>query len=650
MYTSRAASATGSFMGHEQSRPLARLSAFIGVFPLVAGIGALILAVLGSSGWLLHADLLTSIIPGMPTMKIVTAVLIGLLGVCLLGSCDADRFRIPVLAFSLITMLGALYFLINPVGEAGAAAVLLPPSEATSLTIALLAFANVLRSSVNTAWPIAVTLVFASLLPLHRLITFVVGHGTLHTTGPFDSMSLPTSIALYLLAGGLFLSRELPYAAQLAANTLQGRLLRLTLPWTLFAPPVLAVLITVGVYWELYDIKFVVAMITAAMSALMTALLWLLTVKLQSTEDKRAEIYRDLSLSERYANQLIEASQDAMVAVDRTGRILRANAQSEKLFGYTAQQLLQMHISELLPERFRKGHGAHLRGFFADPEARAMGKGRDLPALRADGTEVPVEVALTPLDSVYGPIVLANVIDVSDRILKEAQMRASLEEKTLLLNEVHHRVKNNLQIVASLLTLQAGVVQDPTFNGLIAESEGRVRAMALLHQILYERKDFSHVELDIYLRRLTELQMQIHRSMCHSIRLDFDCENLRMELDQAIPLGQVVNELLSNAFKHAFTGLEEGQLSVTLKSEGVGRGRLIVCDNGPGFVPGGEDNAGLGMQLIELLSEQIGAELKFCHPPGGRVELNIPVLAEKAGSRSETDITEQTADVQGVNG
>ena len=615
--------------GDAQPRRLVRLDQIIGSFPAAAAIGALLLAALGGSGWLLGNEFLASAIPGMPSMKVATSVMISLQGICLLGCLDTTRFRIPIIAISLFTLLGAFYFLLNPTDRADTPLVLLAPSQATSLTLGLLALAQLMRLNLDSAWPAAATLLFASLLPLHRLITFFIGHGTLQTTGPFDSMSLPTSLALYLLAGGLFLGRELPYAGQLVANSLQGRVLRLTVPWTLFAPPVLAVLISLGVQWQLYSTEFVVAAITATLSALVTVIIWRLTVKLQNTEDMRAAVYRNLSLSERYANQLIEASPDAMLAVDRSGRILRANAQSEKLFGHSAAQLKEMHISALLPERYRETHGSHVQNYFVHPQARYMGGGRDLLALRNDGEEFPVEVALAPVDSVYGPIVLANIADITERLHKEAQLRASLEEKTLLLNEVHHRVKNNLQIVASLLSLQAGMVQDPNFNRLIAESEGRVRAMALLHQILYERKDFSHVELDVYLQRLAELQMQIHRSNTRRVQMHLDCDTLRMDLAQAIPLGQIVNELLSNAFKHAFSDTAGGELWVALKSETEGKAKLVVRDNGPGFSPdtARDDYTGLGMQLITLLSEQVGAELTFGAPPGGRVELSIPVLA-----------------------
>jgi PAS domain S-box-containing protein len=185
--------------------------------------------------------------------------------------------------------------------------------------------------------------------------------------------------------------------------------------------------------------------------------------------------------SEARANQIIELAPDAILVVDPDGRIARTNLRMRQMLGYDSEELLGQSVELLMPERFRAGHHGSLRGYFMAPKARFMGEGRDLFACSKDGGEVAVEIGLAPLETAQGRMVLANIVDISERLRAKAEIEAALKEKILLLNEIHHRVKNNLQIVASLLSLQAGRVSDPAFSALIAESEGRVRAMALMH-------------------------------------------------------------------------------------------------------------------------------------------------------------------------
>ncbi len=193
-----------------------------------------------------------------------------------------------------------------------------------------------------------------------------------------------------------------------------------------------------------------------------------------------------------------------MFAVDATGRVLLANREAERLLGYGAGELVGVLVDELVPERLRGGHAAHRAGYFGESSARAMGAGRDLFARRRDGTEVPVEIGLNPIDTEAGAMVLASIIDITERRRAQQSLESALREKTVLLNEVHHRVKNNLQVITSLLNLQADFAADPRIRAILAESCGRVRAMALTHQLLYERKDFSYLELGDYLDRLVQ--------------------------------------------------------------------------------------------------------------------------------------------------
>ena len=240
--------------------------------------------------------------------------------------------------------------------------------------------------------------------------------------------------------------------------------------------------------------------------------------------------------------RVVEWAPTAMVMVDREGRIVLINAQAERVFGYPREELLGQLVEKLIPEQFSGHHPAYRTGFLADPHPRPMGSGRDLYARHQDGSEFPVEIGLNPIETEEGIMVLASIVDITERQRAQQKLERALQEKTVLLNEVHHRVKNNLQVVSSLLNLQATHTSDTRLRAILAESQNRVRAMALTHQLLYERKDYSRIDLGEYLERLAQLLLSSYRedSTHISLRRALPAAPLFLDLERAIPCGLVV--------------------------------------------------------------------------------------------------------------
>jgi two-component sensor histidine kinase len=200
------------------------------------------------------------------------------------------------------------------------------------------------------------------------------------------------------------------------------------------------------------------------------------------------------------------------------------------------------------------------------------------------------------------------------------------EEKELLLREIHHRVKNNLQVITSLLSLQAHKVSDPKTRALLHESQNRVRAMAIVHETLYRSDDLHAVDCAEYLRALAGPLYQSYGLEPGAVELRVQVPpGTRISLEAATPFGLIVNELISNALKHAFPGGRRGEIVVRLEPLGEHRYRLLVSDDGVGF-PSGRDPRRpetLGLRLVQALAEQLDGSVRLVRGVGTRFEVTL---------------------------
>jgi len=334
-------------------------------------------------------------------------------------------------------------------------------------------------------------------------------------------------------------------------------------------------------------------------------------------------------LGEDSFRRVVEWSPSAMVMINQVGIMVLVNAQTERMFNYGRETLIGQPVEILIPERFRHNHRLFRSEYFDSPAPRPMGIGRDLAGCRSDGSEFPIEIGLNPLDTEAGAMVLASIIDITDRRRTQQRLEDALQEKTILLNEVHHRVKNNLQVITSLLNLQADHAADPELRAILTESCGRVKAMALTHQLLYERKDFSRVDLGDYLQRLVQSIRATYRATGDRVTLQLGLPDKRVNLDleRAIPCGLLINELVTNAFKHAFPGERRGQILIQLIEDGDSRIGLSVADDGVGLPSDAElaQSSSLGLQLVPLFVDQVHGVSSVDREGGTRFSMSFPV-------------------------
>ncbi len=217
--------------------------------------------------------------------------------------------------------------------------------------------------------------------------------------------------------------------------------------------------------------------------------------------------------------------------------------------------------------------------------------------------------------------------DITDRKRAEGQIKASLTEKEVLLKEIHHRVKNNLQIISSLLSLQARQMGNGKPLQMFQDSQNRLKAMALIHERLYQSPDLAQIDFAKYARGLAEYLLGTYQIDGHRIHLDLQVESVPMTVDMAIPCALTINELVSNSLKYAFPDRPDGEIGIGLSSAGDDSLRLVVRDNGVGLAPDLDLNKckSLGLKLVRSLTEQLNGTLNHAsNKQGTTFEILFP--------------------------
>lgn len=243
-----------------------------------------------------------------------------------------------------------------------------------------------------------------------------------------------------------------------------------------------------------------------------------------------------------------------------------------------------------------------------------------------DGRKIVTSSTLSPVFDESGSLKNLVVVDtdITLRTQMEEQIRKSLEEKGFLLKEIHHRVKNNLQIIISLFNLQANYIHDEKAATAIREGQDRIRSMSLIHERFYQSEGLSKIDFDDYINRLCETLVHSSDSNAQKITLQVNAEKISLDIDTAVPCGLIINELVSNAIKFAFTSRVTGIIKVDFKKSDTGF-ELRVSDNGIGLPQGFdyENSDSLGIQLISALASQIDGTLYVINDNGLSVTIKF---------------------------
>lgn len=390
----------------------------------------------------------------------------------------------------------------------------------------------------------------------------------------------------------------------------------------------------------------------------------------------RHNLERKLKKSEQWRATILKSIADAVIVIGRDGFVTYMNPLAESLTGWGKKETMGRELAAVFKVKDIQQDSIHKRLLAGVSQGdKAPDRTKRTELLSKNGENIPIEYNATPLRDDEGRIdgvvfVFRDITrqkqaetelkkakgelelevekrtadlegtneelrkEIAERKKAEEKLKESLKEKELLLKEVHHRVKNNLQIVSSLLNFQSRYVKDRKAVEMFRESQKRIKSMAVIHEKLYQSKDLTRICCSEYIRSLVDYLFNSYKLRADTLTFKVDIEDCSLGMDAAIPCGMIINELITNSLEHAFPDGREGEILVSLHSRDS-KHVLTVRDNGIGF-PEGLDyrkTETLGLRLVSLLADQLKGKVKLDRSSGTAFTITFAIqkTREKGG-------------------
>ena len=339
-------------------------------------------------------------------------------------------------------------------------------------------------------------------------------------------------------------------------------------------------------------------------------------------DKERQQAEEALAKQAEYQRAIFDCSPLAMFNMDKEGRVQSCNLAAEQLFGWNTTELQGQRLPTIPADKvdeFSQLRGLLLSGHNIE--------GVELVRQRKDGTSIPVSLWSAPVYDADKQIsgIITYYEDISKRKAIEEQLRSNLAEKQVLLREIHHRVKNNLSVISSLLNLQSATITNPEQAiEAFRNSRDRILAMALVHMELYESGNFARIDMGTYIGNLTR-HIALVNENSRQINLVSHVETLLLDLEVAVPCGLILNELITNAYKYAARDDQKVNIEVSMDQDKDGLFSILVTDNGPGLPADYEKSGSLGLTLVRLLVGQIDGTMDMeSSADGTMIRISFP--------------------------
>ncbi len=337
--------------------------------------------------------------------------------------------------------------------------------------------------------------------------------------------------------------------------------------------------------------------------------------QLSRSFNRMAESLNETTVSRNYVDSIIESMADMLIVTDKDYHITRVNWACCNMLGYNENELDEEPVDKfiMLPQ--------------TEQYATEHYKGHEGTAIRKNGEEFPVSLSNAQMQKseqeVEGYVIVAS--DISKQKAAEAKITSSLKEKEILLAEIHHRVKNNLAVISGLLQMHIWEAENSFAESALKDSQMRVQSIALVHERLYQSDNLSYIEFDKYISDLLEGIGETYFNESQPIKFETDLEPIVLNINQAISCSLLINELVLNAYKHAFKYKKKGVINISLskKDRYV---YLTVHDDGHGFPQddgSNNDKKSLGMSLVKTLVKQLNGELQYHNINGANIVVHF---------------------------